>query len=98
MDKGTAILLEALRNGAAAEGEVRLYRSGKLPGLFSGRNTLNAEIAAGAMRDGLVEHVRTETKGKTSTEWVRVTPRGTAFLLEQESPVHAMAELQELLS
>jgi hypothetical protein len=97
MDKVKAILLEALRQGAADGGEQRLYRSGKLPGLFSGRTNLHAEIASQAVRDGLIEMIRTEAKGKTTVEWVKVTPRGTAFLLEQESPLRALEELQEAL-
>lgn len=97
MDKVKEILLEALRQGAAAGGEQRLYRSGKLPGLFSGRTSLNAEIASQAVRDGLLEMLRTETKGKTTTEWVKVTQQGTAFLLEHESPLHALEELKAAL-
>jgi hypothetical protein len=97
MDKVTAILLEALRQGAAAGGEQRLYRSGKLPGLFAGRTSQHADIASQAVRDGLLEIVRTETKGKTTTEWVKVTPQGTAFLLERESPLHALEDLKAVL-
>jgi len=97
MDKGTEILLEAIRQGAALGGEQRLYKSGKLPGLFSGRTSLNAEIASQAVRDGLLEMIRTETKGKTTTEWVKVTQKGTVFLLEHESPVRAMEELKTVL-
>jgi hypothetical protein len=96
MDKVTAILLEALRQ-AAQGGEQRLYRSGKLPGLFAGRTTLHAEIASQAVRDGLLEVVRTETKGKTTSEWVKLTPQGTTFLLEHESPLHALEELSSVL-
>jgi hypothetical protein len=97
MDKVTEILLEALRMGSAAQGEHRLYGSAKLPGLFPNRTEPNAEVAAQAMRDGLIEVVRSETKGKTVTEWAKVTPKGTAFLLERESPLHALEELQAVL-
>jgi hypothetical protein len=97
MDKVTAILLEALRQGASLGGEQRLYRSGKLPGLFAGRTSLHAEVASQAVRDGLLEIIRTETKGKTTIEWVKVTPRGTAFLLEHESPLHPLEELKAVL-
>ncbi len=97
MEKVTEVLLEALRHGASAQGVQRLFRSGKLPGLFSGRTSLNTEIASQAVRDGLIELVRTETKGKTTTEWVQVTQQGTAFLLEHESPVRAMEELKTVL-
>src|SRR5205807_9630456 len=96
-DKVSEVLLEALRQGAATAGEQRLYRSGKLPGLFAGRTSLHAEIASQAVRDGLLEMVRTEIKGKTTTEWVKVTQQGIAFLLEHESPLHAMEELKAVL-
>ncbi len=97
MDKVTEILLEAIRQGAGTGEEQRLYRSGKLPGLFSGRTSLNAEIASQAIQDGLFELVHTDTKGKTTTEWVKVTPKATAFLLEQESPLRAIEQLKSLL-
>ncbi len=97
MDKVTEILLEALKQGAGLDGEHRLYRSGKLAGLFAGRTGLNAEIAAQAARDGLIEIVRTETKGKTTTEWAKVTPKGIAFVLEHESPLRALEELRAVL-
>ena len=97
MDKVTEVLLEALRQGATSGGEQRLYRSGKLPGLFSGRTSLNAEVASQAVRDGLLEMIRTETKGKTPIEWVKVTQAGTAFLLERDSPLRAMEELKAVL-
>ncbi len=97
MDKATQILLDALRQGANGEGEQRLFRSGKLPGLFSGKTSLNAELAAQALRDGLIETVRTETRGKTAVEWVRVTSQGTAFLVQHESPLKALEELHAVL-
>jgi hypothetical protein len=95
MNKETRLLIETLQ-GAGAE-EVRLYRSGKLPGLFAARTSANGELAALALRDGLIEIVRTETKGKTSTEWVKVTAKGTQFLVEQENPVKVLEELHALL-
>jgi hypothetical protein len=98
MDKVTEILLDAIREGMDGEGEHRLYRSGKLPGLFSARNSLNTEIATQALRDELLELVRTESKGKTTTEWVKVTQKGTAFLLNHESPLRAMEELKTALT
>ena len=97
MDKATQILLDVLRQGTNGEGEQRLFRSGKLPGLFSGKTSLNAELAAQALRDGLIEMVRTETRGKTAVEWVRVTSQGTAFLVQHESPLKALEELHAVL-
>src|SRR5687767_8584391 len=97
MDKIQSILLEALREGAAATGELRLYRSGKLPGLFAARTSAHAEAATLGLRDGLLEITRSETKGKTVVEWARVTPKGVQHVLDRESPVRAMEELRDLL-
>jgi hypothetical protein len=94
MDKVTEALLEALKQGMAEPGEQRLFRSGKLSGLFAGRNGVNAEASVQALRDGLLETVRTETKGKTAVEWVRVTPRGVDFVHQHESPVRALDDLR----
>lgn len=98
MDKTTEILIEALRTGSRDGGDVRLFRAGKLPGLFPARTTLHAEIAAQALRDGLLETVRSDVKGKTTTEWVRVTQAGVDFLLQQESPLRVLHELRSLLA
>ena len=97
MDKVQAILLDALRQATAAAGEQRLYKSGKLAGLFPGRAGANAEAVAQALRDGLLDVVRTETKGKTIIEWVQVTPRGREFLHGHDSPVRALDELRAAL-
>src|SRR5437764_1102434 len=84
-DKLTEALVQALKQALAQPGEQRLFRSGKLPGVFAGRAGLNAEAAAQALRDGLLEVTRTETKGKTTTEFVRATPKGVEFLHQHES-------------
>lgn len=96
-DDVTATLLDALKLALAEPGEQRLFRSGKLSGLFAGRSGANAEAAERALRDGLLEVVRTESKGKTTTEWVRITPRAVEFLHEHESPVQALRDLQSIL-
>ena len=49
------------------------------------------------MRNGLLEQVRTETKGKIAIEWVRMTPRGMHFLHDHESPVQVLRELRAAL-
>jgi hypothetical protein len=97
MDPVRSILLEALRAAAAVPGELRLYRSGKLPGLFPARGGAHAEAAAAALADGLVEVVRSETRGKVTTDWVRVTPRGVDFVLRHESPARTLGELSDAL-
>src|SRR4051794_35335439 len=85
IDKVTQTLIDALKEALAEPGEQRLFRTGKLEGLFAGRTGTNAEAAERALREGLLEVVRTETKGKTATEWVRLTPRAMEFLHHHES-------------
>jgi len=97
MDKATEVLLEALKQALAEPGEQRLYRSGKLDGLFASRSSASGEAASRAVRDGLLEVIRTEVKGKTTTEWVRLTPRGVDFLHEHESPLRALQDLRAVL-
>jgi hypothetical protein len=90
-------LVAALKHALAEPGEQRLYRSGKLPGLFATRSGANAEAAGRALRDGLLEVVRTEAKGKLPVEWVRLTPAGVSFLHAHESPRAVLAELHDAL-
>ncbi len=97
MERTTDLILAALKQALAESGPHRLYRSGKLTGLFPGKTGGNAEAAARAIRDGLLEMTHTETKGKTCIEWVRVTPKGVAFLHAQESPVELLREVRAAL-
>lgn len=98
MDRQKFALLEALKAAALERGEIRLYRRGKLPGLFAQRTRSNAEIANQAVKDGLLEVTRVEPIGKTTVEWVRVTQQGLDFLLESESPARALEDLREALA
>src|SRR5262245_1991497 len=97
MDRITDILLTALKQALTEPAEQRLYRSGKLAGLFPGKSGPNAEAAARALREGLLEITRTETKGKASIEWARITPAGVAFVHAQESPVELLREIRAAL-
>jgi hypothetical protein len=97
MERSTAVLVEALKQALGGPAEQRLFRSGKLDGIFSGRAGAAGEAAALALRDGLLKEVRTETRGKTSIAWVCVTPRGVEYLHEHESPVCALRDLQAAL-
>lgn len=96
-DRQTEIMLDALKVALAAPGEERLFRAGKLTGLFPGRIGVCAEAAAKALRDGLLEITRTETRGKSVIEWAKLTPRGIEFLHDHESPVQALHELRDVL-
>src|ERR1051325_1492078 len=98
MDRQRFALLEALKTAALEKGEVRLYRRGKLIGLFEHRTRANAELANQAIANGLLEMTRVEPAGKTNVEWVRITQLGIDFLLESESPARAMDELREQLA
>jgi hypothetical protein len=96
-DRVTEIILDALKRGIMQPGEHRLYRSGKLDGLFPGRSGVNAEAAAHAICEGLLEIVRNENKGKTVIEWVRATPKAVEYLHQRESPLRALEELRDEL-
>jgi hypothetical protein len=96
-DRVLDALLDALKQVLAGPPEQRLYRSGKLEGLFASKAGVNGEAAERAIREGLLEVVRTETRGKSSFDWVRLTPQGITFLHDNESPVRALEDLRELL-
>src|SRR5438093_8062267 len=96
-DRVEFAVLQALKQALAEPAEQRLYRSGKLPGLFPSRSGASAEAAGRALREGLLEVARTETKGKTAIEWVRITPRGVDFVHDHESPVRVLEELHDTL-
>jgi hypothetical protein len=96
-DKVMDALLEALKKAMVEPAEQPLFRSGKLAGLFAGRSGANGEAASRAIQEGLLEVVRSETKGKTAVDWVRTTPRAVHFVHEYESPLRALQHLRELL-
>lgn len=96
-EKQTELVLDALKAALAAPGEHRLFRWGKLSGLFPSRSGPSGGAATAAVRDGLLATVRTETKGKLVVEWVRVTPAGVAFVDERDSPKAVLRELRDLL-
>lgn len=96
--KRAELILDALRQAVAAGGEHRLFRSGKLPGLFPARSGASAEAALAGLADGLLETVRTEAKGRAVVEWVRATPKGVTFLHDRDSPKAALKELAAVLA
>src|SRR5258707_4101382 len=59
-DRTTEALLTALKLALAEPGEHRLYRGGKLAGLFASRNGPAGDAAALALRDGLFGICRSE--------------------------------------
>jgi len=93
----TELLLEAIKAAIVTPGEHRLFRSGKLAGLFPTRAGTSAEAATVAVREGLLETIRTETRGKIVTEWVRGTPKAVAFVHDHDSPKSVLRELKDVL-
>ncbi|HEV3204659.1 MAG TPA: hypothetical protein VGY77_09755 [Gemmataceae bacterium] len=95
--KITETLIEGLKQALAEPKEQLLFRSGKLSGLFPNRTGVYGEAAAQALREGLLEVIRTDTKGKTTLEWVRANPRAVDWVHRQESPIQPLKELQAAL-
>ncbi|MCI0700366.1 MAG: hypothetical protein L0241_04730, partial [Planctomycetia bacterium] len=93
----TELLVDALKVALATPGEHRLFRSGKLAGLFPSRGGLSSEAALFALRESLLETVRTETKGKLVIEWVTATPKAVGFVHENDSPRSILRELKSVL-
>jgi hypothetical protein len=97
LEKRDAALLEGLRAALSAE-EHRLYRSGKLDGLFAAKTGHIGEAAALAIREGLLEYARTETRGRFEIEWVRLTAKGIEYLYEHDSPKAVLSEMRDMLA
>ena len=97
IEKRTELTLDALKLALATPGEHRLFRWGKLPGLFPGRAGASGEAATAAVREGRLALVRTESKAKLVVEWVRITPAGVAWVDANDSPKAVLRELKELL-
>ncbi|MGL6073316.1 MAG: hypothetical protein ACRC8S_04035 [Fimbriiglobus sp.] len=96
-EKRQDIILDGLRWAVAVPGEHRLYRTGKLPGLFALRTGLPAEAAVAALAEGYLETIRTEERGRWFVEWVRITPKGVEFVHEHDSPQAVLRQLHAVL-
>jgi hypothetical protein len=91
------LLIQALKEAMARQEELPLYKVGKQPGLFASRTGEAGEAAQRALHDGLLETVRSDIRGKTETDWVRITPRGVQYLYQHESPKAVLEELVSVL-
>lgn len=91
------VLLDALKVALASPGEHRLFRSGKIPGLFKSRGGLSGEAALFALKQGLLECIRTEVRGKVVTEWVKATPHAVTYVHSHDSSRSILRELSTLL-
>lgn len=96
-EKRREILLDALKAALADSAEHRLFRSGRLTGLFPSKLGDAGEAARQALAAGLLEHVRTDVRGKFIFEWVRATPRAVEFVAEHDSPKAILRELRDVL-
>src|SRR5580698_3371125 len=94
----TELLLDALKTAIATPGEHRLFRSGKLRGLFYSKVGLAMEASLVALRERLLETVRTEVKGKIIIEWVQATPKAMTFIDENDSAKSILRELKGVLA
>jgi hypothetical protein len=97
LERRDAALLAGLRAALAAD-EHRLYRSGKLDGLFASKSGPPGEAAALAIREGLLEYARTETRGRFEFDWVRLTAKGVEYLYEHDSPRAVLGEMRDMLA
>lgn len=96
-EKQSELILDALKAAVSEPGEHRLFRWGKLGGLFPSRLGVSAAAARYALREGLLEHVRTEMRGRLVVEWVRATAAAMRHLDEHDSPKAVLRELREMI-
>ena len=95
-EKTTQLIVEALGRAAADPAGAPLHGGKSAPGLFAA--TAAGKQAAQQCKDeGLLRVVRTETKGKTSTEVCAITEKGLAFLFSQVSPKQVLEEFLRVL-
>ena len=95
-DKVTQQILDALTRAAAEPAGTVLFGTKSEPGLFPA--TAAAKPAARkALDDGLLEVIRTETKGKQTRELAVVTDPGLQFLLAQSSPKQVLEDFVRVL-
>ncbi|MFT3881906.1 MAG: hypothetical protein QM703_19910 [Gemmatales bacterium] len=96
LPKYHSLVLTALAQSYASPGEVPLHTTKALPGLFPA-NALGKAAAQAALQSNWLQSVRTETKGKTVTTYVTLTPTGSAYLLEQTDPKPLLEQVQTRL-
>ncbi len=95
--KRERLLLEGLRAALGGDAEHPLYKVGKHDGLFASKSGLPGEAAQQALAHGLLQHVRDESRGRSTIEWVTLTSKGVEFLYEHDSPKAILGEMRELL-
>lgn len=96
-EKRNELLLDALKAAVTTPGDHRLFRWGKLDGLFPSKAGTSGAAATFAVSNGLLELSRTETKGRLVVEWVRATPKAVGYLHDHDSPKAVLRELREVI-
>lgn len=96
-ERRAELLLDALKLAIATPGEHRLFRFGRLSGLFPSRAGLSAEASGLALRLGLLESTRSEVRGKLIVEWVQATAKAVTYVHDHDSPKSVLRELKEVL-
>jgi hypothetical protein len=95
-DKSNQLVLDALHRAVAEPAGVPLFGGKKATGLFAA--SAPAKKAAQLCKDeGLVQTIRTETRGRTAHEICAITEKGLTFLLNQTSPKHVLESLVRAL-
>jgi hypothetical protein len=95
-DKSTRMILEALSRAATEPEGFPLLAGKNEPGLFA--PTSAAKILADRCRDdGLLEIVRTETRGKLTRDICRLTEKGMQYLIRESSPRQILEDFVRIL-
>ena len=95
-DKFTPLILDALTRAAAEPAGVPLFASKTAPGLFPA-STAGKPAAKKAVDDGLLEVLRTESRGKAQAEICIPSKAGMQFLLAEASPKQVLEDLVRIL-
>lgn len=95
-DKSSPLVMEALSRAAAGGAGLPLHGTKAAPGLFA-TSAAAKQAAQKSKDDGLLRVVRTETRGKTTTEICAITEKGLAYLLSQSSPRQVLEDLVRAL-
>jgi hypothetical protein len=95
-DKLTQLITDALTQAAADPGGMPLYASKSEPGLFP-PTTAAKSAAKRCLDDGLLQVLRSETKGKQAREVCGITDAGLQFLIDRVSPKQVLDDFVRVL-
>lgn len=85
MDKSAPMVLDALNRAVLEPGGLPLFAGKQLAGLFASSASAR-HVAQQCKDDGLLQIVRSESRGKAVQEICAITEKGVAYLLAQSSP------------